>query len=1259
MHSQNQEPYGFRSIRVFVSSTFRDMHEEREELIKRVFPQLRRVCETRGVAWSEVDLRWGVTDEQKADGDVLPICLAEIDRSRPYFIGLLGQRYGWIPKQVPQWLADQVAGPAALGGASVTEIEILYGVLNQPGACSHGFIYTRDPAWVNTRSLEEQAILGEFERADEIATLGRPGAAAAAATRRQRLEDLKRRVLEAGRLTWQYPNPKALGERVLADFTALIDQTYPADAVTDSLTRDADAHRAFATAQTLGFVQRPALVRQLDAVAAGSGLPLVLAGEPGAGASAIASAWLARWRTANPSDVIFEHHVGATADSSEWAAMAVRLDGELARQHGFERERAEAPADVRGRRAMLFAAIAKAGSFNRRTVILVDGADLLTDVDGAPDLTWLPKTVPPAVRVIVTTSGERPVEAAQRRGWTVVTVPSLDEAERRDFIRVFLDRYAKSLDETHVARLVSTGSTGNALFLRTVLDELRQHGDHFTIGQVIEHYLAAETLDGLLELVLERYERDFERDRPGLVRDSMRALWAARRGLAEPEILDCLGDVADGGERVPHAIWSPLILAAEAGLVTQSGRLVFSTEPHRRAVERRYLKSDDDRRTAHAALARTFATYELGPRVVDELPWHQLGAGDVEGLVATISNLQFMDRAYRQEPAALRQLWARAEQAGHRVIDGYRAIVDDPSVNPEMAWAVARLVTDAGYPTEAARLHRHLLDRCRGGTDNTAARRLPTTLVNLGAALMGQGELVAAEPLFREAIELSRVGNDLVVLQAALGDLALCRRDLGDLDGALALFAEEEAICRRTGDTNSLQASVGNRSQLLRQRGDFSGALALMSEQEELCRSIGDSSGVARALAGQGAVLGDLGNPTEALSRFAAYRAMCEELGDLRGVAEASISEINTLRQVGRREEAARKAAEAEALIRRLSDEPLLARILDAQARAAIEDGRWQDGHRLASEAVLAARSSGVPAPLILALGMLGTARRELGDLEGARAAHVEEESVAEGLGDAAGVATARVNLASVDIVGGDLNAALARYAQAEPVLRPLGLHMTLVPLYSNRWQVHVHLGDTPAAIDDLIAGGRSAAAIGALQQSRDLLTKAVEMLHETGRRDDAAPVWVNLAEVCCALGDEAGLQRAIGERALTVLGRGDLATAGTLLDRQEEICRRIGDQVGLAACVGNRAILLRRTGDLAGSLACLDEQRELAKMSGNGQGYLFATANRGEVLGAMGRVDEGLTALDEAHIMAANWGLTPIVEQLDQMMASLRAGRS
>ena len=92
--SRPVQPAQPRVVRVFVSSTFSDMHAERDELVKRVFPQLRNMCEQRGVTRGEVDLRWGVTDEQAAEGQVLPICLEEIRRCRPYFVELLGERCG-------------------------------------------------------------------------------------------------------------------------------------------------------------------------------------------------------------------------------------------------------------------------------------------------------------------------------------------------------------------------------------------------------------------------------------------------------------------------------------------------------------------------------------------------------------------------------------------------------------------------------------------------------------------------------------------------------------------------------------------------------------------------------------------------------------------------------------------------------------------------------------------------------------------------------------------------------------------------------------------------------------------------------------------------------------------------------------------------------------------------------------------------------------------------------------------------------------
>ncbi|WP_395659928.1 tetratricopeptide repeat protein [Nocardioides sp.] len=1236
-----------RAIRVFVSSTFRDMQAEREELVKRVFPLVRRLCEERGVAWSEVDLRWGVTDEQKAEGAVLPICLAEIDRSRPYFLGLLGQRYGWVPEELPDHLTDQLPWLGTLPGTSVTELEFLHGVLNDPEAAGHAFFHLRDPAWVDTRPPEEQLVLGELPSADEVAALGDAGAEAAAAARRQRLDDLKQRVRDSPHPCATYADPADLGRQVLAELTALVERLFPLEEVPDAADREGAAHRAFGLARAAGSLERPALVARLDAFAAGSEPPLVVSGAAGADLTPLVSTWLDAWRAAHPDHLVVEHHVGATSDSADWKNLAARVLSALGRPG--DDGATTPPTGAAPLRAALFAALARA---DLPTVLVVDGADLLTDVDGAPDLTWLPDQLttglPATVRVVVTTAGPRPVDAALRHGWPVVEVPPLEPAERAAYVATFLGRWSKGLDPVHVEALAASPHTGNVLYLRTVLDELRQHGDHFTLGEVIAGYLAAQTLDDLLELVLARYERDFEADRPGLVGDAFRAIWAARRGLTEPELLDLLGD----GEPLSHAVWSPLVLAAEAGLVTRSGRLGFATDAHRQAVEDRYLATPEARRAAHAAVAAYFAGQPLGPRVVEELPWQQLDADDVDGLVRTISGLAYLDLAYPQAPADLRQLWARAEERGRSVVDGYRAVVDDPDAHPDQAWAVARLVTDAGHPAEAVRIHRHLVAAYRSGP----APRLRGALLNLGAALQAQGELAEAATVLDEAVSQSRAAEDEVVLQYALGDLGLVRAALGDLPGALRLLEEALSLARAAGDATDVGAALGNLAGARRSAGDAAGALALLDEKEDLSRSVGDAVGTALALAGRASIRADLGDPLAALADLEAWRASAEERGDLTSQVEALVSESSTLRQLGRHPEAAARAEDAEALARRLSDEALLARVLDVRARSAIDEGRWEDARRLATEAVLTARSGSVTAPLGFALGSLGMALRELGDLAGSRTAHTEELAVARQAGDEAATAMALVNLAAVDIASNDLPACLQKYAEAEPVLRARGLAMALVPLLNNRWQVHAVLGDQAAAIADLVDCGAQCAVVGADQQRVQVLTKAVELMYQSGRQAETEAVWEALADACSRVEDDAGLQRALGERAMLVLARGDREEAGRLLGRQEEICRRTGDQVGLAACVGNQAILLQQLGDLPGALAHLDEQLALSRASNNAQGVLFATANRGEVLGNLGRVQEGLDALGEARAMAAQWGLAPMVQQLDQMIAALRA---
>ena len=95
-------PIATRTFRVFVSSTFEDLVEERNALQREVFPKMSEVCEAHGARFQAIDLRWGVRDEAVLGQQMMEICLAEIERCqrtgiKPNFIVLLGDRYGRPP----------------------------------------------------------------------------------------------------------------------------------------------------------------------------------------------------------------------------------------------------------------------------------------------------------------------------------------------------------------------------------------------------------------------------------------------------------------------------------------------------------------------------------------------------------------------------------------------------------------------------------------------------------------------------------------------------------------------------------------------------------------------------------------------------------------------------------------------------------------------------------------------------------------------------------------------------------------------------------------------------------------------------------------------------------------------------------------------------------------------------------------------------------------------------------------------------------
>lgn len=101
-------PQQTKIFRVFVSSTFTDMKEERKILQRDVFPKLEKYCEERGARFQGVDLRWGVNEELQFEQKTLQTCFNEIDRCqkispKPNFLILLGDKYGWqpVPEKIP------------------------------------------------------------------------------------------------------------------------------------------------------------------------------------------------------------------------------------------------------------------------------------------------------------------------------------------------------------------------------------------------------------------------------------------------------------------------------------------------------------------------------------------------------------------------------------------------------------------------------------------------------------------------------------------------------------------------------------------------------------------------------------------------------------------------------------------------------------------------------------------------------------------------------------------------------------------------------------------------------------------------------------------------------------------------------------------------------------------------------------------------------------------------------------------------------
>eukprot|EP01102_Stenamoeba_stenopodia_P006997 TRINITY_DN1954_c0_g3_i1.p1 TRINITY_DN1954_c0_g3~~TRINITY_DN1954_c0_g3_i1.p1 ORF type:complete len:1117 (+),score=237.93 TRINITY_DN1954_c0_g3_i1:356-3706(+) len=651
-----------RMLRVFLSSTFRDMQDERDQLVKVTFPQLRSICVERGVFFSEVDLRWGITAEQAESGEVLDLCLSEIDRCRPYFINITGNRYGWIPSMISPSIVQKypwLANNQIIGEKSITELEVLHGALNNVSQAKRSRFYIK----------KYQSVLSTSE-----------------ADHPQKLESLKTKIKGSG-LTWaEYATPQDLAEQVKNDLINVINQDFPQGSKPSKLESEEMIMKTFAAKKTRVYVGRNSYRNTLDAfVNNDSSVPIVVIGEEGSGKSSLLSSWFLQQQQ-KTSHLLIAHFLGASSESADPTNFIRRIMETMKKEYAVEEDiSTEADKLVRD-----FSRWLKTYPTNRKRLILViDGLDEIVD-DGT--LSWLPSSSALAsskgnVKLILSTRKNHKTHEILRDVRSLresIELEPLNATEKQTIGKEYLALFAKSTTDTQMKMLIESLHASNPHFLRLVLEELRVFGVYERVEEKLAYYLRSRSISELYERIIERLETDFDKS---LVRDVLSLLLASRRGLSEVEILGTVNLIRD---KVTRLEISPLLMAFEDQnlIVLYNGLINLNHESLRKAIERRYLPYPVHKKRYHLVIADYFESklFEFSPygeantvrlscdisRVSEELPYHLLTAEHWWRLLQVVTCLPvFLQLSAKDKKFELKKYWIALEQKHYDVVESY------------------------------------------------------------------------------------------------------------------------------------------------------------------------------------------------------------------------------------------------------------------------------------------------------------------------------------------------------------------------------------------------------------------------------------------------------------------------------------------------------------------------------------------------------------------------------------------------------------
>ncbi|XP_031552448.1 telomerase protein component 1-like [Actinia tenebrosa] len=517
---------GWRVVRLFVSSTFADYHAERELLVKKVFPELREWCESRHIQLIECDLRWGVPKDSTTEMTI-KTCLGEIDRCKeesngtPFFLNMLGERYGWMPgpKNIPQDIQQQYDW---VFPASITHMEILHAAYRTKNPNAAFFI--RDPSFLDKIPSDMQPSFVDGFPLSKVS-----------------LKMLKKKLKErfpsqtfeysceydgiddsTGRQKVKLKGLEEFGQKVLEQFKSFIERTFPSSQQElspeelDLLTQD-----NFIRSKGSLLLGRSNEIESIVEYATNGCLPgqsressndtcpiLLVQGVPGSGKSSLMAYCTLEAKKLDC--LLFYHFVGSGPGTTDPIILTNRLYKWLKQITNTETEDEEKDKDISYEliKEKIDKVNEEVKKLDKKIVIILDALNQLSDADKSTHhLYWLPNAFPSNVCCIASVvEGSRSANILLHEDRNPrpleLHVGALDNSARKEIVQHILGAYNKKLDDQQMDLLISLDGATNPLWLSLSCEELRVFGVFERVTDHIKSF--PDSLQGLLKFILKR-----------------------------------------------------------------------------------------------------------------------------------------------------------------------------------------------------------------------------------------------------------------------------------------------------------------------------------------------------------------------------------------------------------------------------------------------------------------------------------------------------------------------------------------------------------------------------------------------------------------------------------------------------------------------------------------------------------------------------------------------------------------------------------